>query len=62
MTAQLTFDERVEILMGRHSTRLSGTYDWVDWDAIYADLLDEGYDGAEASILLDEFIERKGFG
>ena len=47
--------------MGRHSTHLSGTYDWIDWDAIYADLLEEGFEGAEASVLLDEFMEKKGF-
>lgn len=61
MKVQLTFDETVEMLIGRHSTNLSGTYEWVDWDAIYADLLDEGYDGPETSVLLDEFMERKGF-
>lgn len=61
MSVKLSFDETVEVLIGRHSTHLSGTYDWVDWDAIYADLLDEGFEGAEASILLDEFIEKKGF-
>jgi hypothetical protein len=61
MTVKLSFNETVEILMGRHSTHLSGTYDWVDWDAIYADLLEEGFEGAEASLLLDEFIDKKGF-
>ena len=61
MTVKLTFDEHVELLMGRHSTHLSGTYDWIDWDAIYADLLEEGFDGAEASILLDEYIEKNGY-
>jgi hypothetical protein len=61
MTVKLSFDETVEILMGRHSTHLSGTYDWVDWDAIYADLLEDGFEGAEASLLLDEFIDKKGF-
>lgn len=61
MTVKLTFDEHVELLMGRHSTHLSGTYDWIDWDAIYADLLEEGFDGAEASVMLDEYIERNGY-
>jgi hypothetical protein len=61
MTVKLSFDETVEALMGRHSTHLSGTYDWIDWDAIYADLLEEGFEGAEASVLLDEFMEKKGF-
>ena len=58
---KISFEETVEMLMGRHSTHLSGTYDWIDWDAIYADLLEEGYEGSEASMLLDEFIEKKGF-
>ena len=61
MTVKLTFEEHVELLMGRHSTHLSGTFDWIDWDAIYADLLEEGFDGAEASILLDEYIEKNGY-
>ena len=61
MTVKLSFEETVEVLMGRHSTLLSGTYDWIDWDAIYADLLEEGFEGAEASVLLDEFMEKKGF-
>ena len=61
MEVQLSFDETMEMLMGRHSTNLSGTYDWIDWDAIYADLLDEGFEGAEASVLLDDFMEKKGF-
>ena len=61
MAVKLSFDETVEALMGRHSTHLSGTYDWIDWDAIYADLLEEGFEGSEASVLLDEFMERKGF-
>ena len=61
MAVKLTFDETLETLMGRHSTNLSGTYDWIDWDAIYADLLEEGFEGSEASVLLDEFMERKGF-
>ena len=61
MTVKLSFDETLEVLMGRHSTHLSGTYDWIDWDAIYADLLEEGFEGAEASVLLDEFMEKKGF-
>ena len=61
MTVKLSFEETLEMLMGRHSTNLSGTYDWIDWDAIYADLLEEGFEGAEASVLLDEFMEKKGF-
>ena len=61
MRVKLSFEETVEMLMGRHSTNLSGTYDWIDWDAIYADLLEEGFEGAEASVLLDDFMEKKGF-
>ena len=46
--------------MGRHSTNLGGTTEWIDWDAVYADLVDEGYESSEASILLDDFIEENG--
>lgn len=55
---KLTFEETVELLMGRHKTSLGGTQEWIDWDAIYADLLEEGYESGEASILLDEYIEK----
>ena len=58
---KLTFEETMEILLGRHSTNLTGNYEWIDWDAIYSDLLDEGYESADASILLDEFIDSKGY-
>ena len=61
MTVTLTFEETVEMLMGRHTTNMGGTEVWIDWDAVYADLLDEGVDPAEASILLDEYIESKGY-
>ena len=61
MTVTLTFEETVEMLMGRHTTNMGGTEVWIDWDAIYADLLVEGFDGAEASILLDEYIEKNGY-
>ena len=61
MTVKLTFEETVEILIGRHSTNLTGTYEWVDWDAIYSELLDEGYESAEASLLLDEYIDSRGY-
>ena len=61
MTVKLTFDETMELLVNRHKTRLGGTEAWIDWDAIYSDLLDEGYDSSEASLLLDEYIESKGY-
>ena len=61
MAIKLTFEETVELLIGRHSTHLSGTYDWIDWDAIYSDLIDEGWESTEASILLDSYMEEKGF-
>ena len=57
---KLTFEETMELLMGRHSTNLGGTQQWVDWDAVYSDLVEEGYESTEASILLDDFIEENG--
>ena len=47
--------------MNKHKTSLGGTEAWIDWDAIYTDLLDEGYDSSEASLLLDEYMELKGY-
>lgn len=62
MTAiQLTFEETVEFLMSRHKVDVGGTAVWVDWDAIYSDLLDEGFNSREASELLDKYIEDNGF-
>ena len=58
---KLKFEETMELLMGRHSTNLGGTTEWIDWDAVYADLVEEGYESSEASILLDDFIEENGF-
>ena len=58
---KLTFEETLELLMGRHSTNLGGTQSWIDWDAIYADLIEEGYESSEASVLLDQFIEENGY-
>ena len=58
---KLTFEETMELLMGRHSTRLGGTTEWIDWDAVYSDLVEGGYGSTEASILLDDFIEENGF-
>jgi len=57
---KLTFEETMELLMGRHSTNLGGTTQWIDWDAVYSDLVEEGYESTEASILLDDFIEENG--
>ena len=58
---KLTFEETVEMLIGRHSTNITGSYEWIDWDAIYSDLLDEGYESADASIRLDDYIDSKGY-
>ena len=58
---KLTFEETMELLVGRHSTSLGGTTEWIDWDAVYADLIEEGYESTEASILMDDFIEENGF-
>jgi hypothetical protein len=57
----LTFEETMELLMGRHSTTMQGNEVWVDWDALYADLLEEGFESGEASILLDSYIEKHGY-
>ena len=61
MTVKLTFEETLELLMGRHTTNMGGTEVWIDWDAVYADLLEEGFDSSEASLLLDEYIEANGY-
>ncbi len=58
---KLTFEETLELLMGRHSTNLGGTTEWIDWDAVYADLLEEGFESSEVSLLLDEYIEENGY-
>ena len=58
---KLNFEETMELLLGRHSTKLGGTTEWIDWDAVYSDLVDEGYETSEASILLDDFIEVNGY-
>lgn len=60
-TVELTFEETVELIMGRHKTSLGGNSEWVDWDGVYADLLDEGFSSADASLLLDKFIEENGY-
>ena len=57
---KLKFEEIMELLLARHSTKVSGTYEWIDWDAIYSDLIDEGYESAAAGILLDEYMEASG--
>ena len=58
---KLKFEELMEILMSRHSTPMGGQDVWIDWDAIYSELLDEGYESADASVLLDEFMEKEGY-
>jgi hypothetical protein len=58
---KLTFEELIEMLVSRHSTKLQGTESWIDWDAIYADLLEEGYSSHSASGKLDDYIEEHGY-
>ena len=58
---KLTFEETMELLLGRHSTSLGGTTEWIDWDAVYADLVEAGYESAEASLFLDQYIEENGY-
>ena len=58
---KLTFEETLEILMSRHRANFGGNAEWVDWDAIYSELLDEGYESSEASVLLDEYMEKNGY-
>ena len=58
---KLTFEETLELLMGRHSTNLGGTTEWIDWDAVYSDLVEGGYESSEASMLLDQYIEDNGY-
>ena len=58
---KLTFEETMELLVLRHSTNMGGKDVWIDWDAIYSDLLDEGYESADASVLLDEYMEKNGY-
>jgi hypothetical protein len=53
---EVTFEAVMESLISRNSTKLKGNYEWIDWDAIYSELLDEGYPSDEASILLDKYI------
>ena len=58
---KLTFDETMEMLLGRHATKLGGNAEWIDWDAVYADLIDVGYETSDASVLLDEYIDKHGY-
>jgi hypothetical protein len=58
---KLKFEELIEMLVGRHSTTMQGTDVWIDWDAIYADLLEEGYASSTASEKLDVYIEQHGY-
>ena len=54
------FEEVIERLVDKNGTQLSGSEKWVDWDAIYSDLLEEGYDGSSASLLLEQYMEERG--
>lgn len=58
---KLTFEETMEFLLGRHSTNIGGNSEWIDWDAVYADLLEEGFESSEASQMLDSYIEDNGY-
>ena len=58
---KLTFEETMEILLSRHRTNMGGTEVWIDWDAVYSELLDEGYESTEASIMLDDYIADNGY-
>ena len=40
---------------------MGGTEVWIDWDAVYSELLDEGYESTEASIMLDDYIADNGY-
>lgn len=55
------FSELVLVLIEKHSTTLAGNEVWIDWDAIYSSLLDEGFNGAEASEFLDNYMQAKGY-
>ena len=58
---KLKFEELMEMLVSRHTTNMAGTEVWIDWDAIYADLLEEGYASHMASSKLDDYIEEHGY-
>ena len=60
MEVKLEFNNIIEQLIEKHSTNMSGTCNLIDWDAVYSDLLDEGYSGADASLLLDDYMEVRG--
>ena len=55
------FEKVMEKLLEKHATKLAGNQELVDWDAIYVDLLDEGYESADASLMLDSYIEENGY-
>lgn len=55
------FEILMELLIRNNSTTLGGDSLWIDWDAIYSDLLDEGYSGVDASELLDQYMIDKGY-
>ena len=55
------FEILMELLISNNSTTLGGNEKWIDWDAIYSDLLDRNYSGAEASELLDQYMEENSY-
>ena len=56
----MDFEKTVDPLVKKHSTDFHGS-EWIDWDAVYSDLLDEGMESAEASEMLDSYIEKCGY-
>ena len=60
MKVKVEFNDIIDQLIDKHSTSMAGTCSLIDWDAVYSDLLDEGYSGADASLLLDEYMEVRG--
>ena len=58
---KLKFEELMEMLVSRHTTSMTGNSVWIDWDAIYADILEEGYTSQVASEKLDMYIEEHGY-
>ena len=55
------FEQSVEQLIQKHSINAGGTSAWIDWDAIYYGLLDEGFESTDVSVKLDEYIEDNGY-
>ena len=55
------FERVMKKLIEKHATRFSGNNEVIDWDAIYVDLLEEGYESSDASLMLDSYIEENGY-